>query len=328
MRIDTSHIFTINSLGEFEKQTLKIFRYQAVYNEVYKEYLSHLKINPDSVTTINNIPFLPVSFFKTRIVSAIPDKSELIFTSSGTSGQDSSKHYVHSAELYRQSFLNGFQKVYGNIQDYCILALLPSYLERSDSSLVYMVKELIKQSGCSDSGFFLKNDGALMSVIEKLNGTSQKVILLGVSFALLDLAEKHPLKLSDNFILMETGGMKGRKKEITREELYNVLCEKFGVKEIHSEYGMTELLSQAYSKGNGIYHCPPWMKIIIRDIYDPFDFVENEKAGGINVIDLANCYSCSFIETQDIGKLHSDDSFEVLGRIEGSQLRGCNLLVE
>ena len=224
--------------------------------------------------------------------------------------------------------MNGFQKAYGNIKDYCILALLPSYLERNDSSLVYMVKELIKLSGCSDSGFFLKNDEKLISVIEKYNGKSKKVILLGVSFALLDMAEKYSIKLSGNILIMETGGMKGRRKEITREELHNILYKQFGISSVHSEYGMTELLSQAYSQGNGIYRCPPWMKVIIRDPYDPFNLLENEKSGGINVIDLANQYSCSFIETQDIGKMHADGSFEVLGRLEGSQLRGCNLLVD
>lgn len=325
---DVSYIFTINSLEDFENKSLESFRFQAECCNVYKEYLSFLKIRPDAITTINKIPFLPISFFKTRIVSTSSQNPELIFTSSGTSGQESSKHYVYNAEWYRQSFLNGFQKVYGNIKDYCILALLPSYLERNDSSLVYMVKELIKLCGCSDSGFFLKNDEKLISVLEKYNGTSQKVILLGVSFALLDMAEKYSIKLSDNILVMETGGMKGRRKEITREELHNTLQKQFDINAIHSEYGMTELLSQAYSQGNGIYRCPPWMKVIIRDPYDPFNLLENEKSGGINVIDLANQYSCSFIETQDIGKLHTDGGFEVLGRLEGSQLRGCNLLVD
>jgi hypothetical protein len=217
---------------------------------------------------------------------------------------------------------------YGNPKEYCVLALLPSYLEREDSSLVYMVNKLIKLSENNDSGFFLDNTTDLNNIISKYLNSSQKVILLGVSFALIDFIERFPQQLTNNFIVMETGGMKGRKKEITRQELHQKLCLGFGINNIHSEYGMTELLSQAYSKGNGIYNSPPWMKIIIRDPYDPFQIFPQGKTGGINVIDLANYYSCSFIETQDLGKINKNESFEVIGRFDNSQIRGCNLLVE
>jgi phenylacetate-coenzyme A ligase PaaK-like adenylate-forming protein len=323
----SSGIFSISTNTDFERIALETFYYQAKSNKVYKEYLKIRKIIPEKIKRISEIPFLPISFFKTHEVTSEPAKTEIIFSSSGTTGENTSKHYVHNINLYYESFLTGFNKFYGNIEDYCILALLPSYLERDGSSLILMVKELIHKSGYSDSGFFLDNYNELSGILKKYINKSQKILLIGVSFALLDLAETFPLALSENIIVMETGGMKGRRKEITREELHEILCKQFNKSSIHSEYGMTELLSQAYSKGDGIYQCPPWMQIVIRDLYDPFSNIENGKTGGINVIDLANVYSCSFIETQDIGKLHSDGRFEVLGRLEGSQLRGCNLLV-
>jgi phenylacetate-coenzyme A ligase PaaK-like adenylate-forming protein len=324
----SSGIFSISTNTDFEKIALDTFYYQAKNNKVYEEYLSIRKIVPENIKQVSEIPFLPISFFKTHVVTTKPGESEIIFSSSGTTGENTSKHYVHDINLYSESFLTGFNKFYGNIEDYCIIALLPSYLEREGSSLIYMVKELIHKSRCSDSGFFLDNYNELSGILKKYRSNFKKVILLGVSFALLDFGENFPIELYENIIVMETGGMKGRRKEITREELHKTLCKQFGKSSIHSEYGMTELLSQAYSKGDGIYLCPPWMRIVIRDLYDPFSIIENGKAGGINVIDLANMYSCSFIETQDIGKLNSDGSFEVLGRLEGSQLRGCNLLVE
>ncbi|MBI5541298.1 MAG: acyl transferase [Bacteroidia bacterium] len=311
---------------EFENSAIETFCYQAQNNLVYKQYLKLLHIVPDKIKTINEIPFLPVSFFKTHKITT-SEFSEIIFTSSGTTGDEVSKHYVKELSLYKNSFKKCFDLFYQNPTDYCILALLPSYLEREGSSLVYMVNELIKLSNNKDSGFFLDNFSDLNNIIKKYLDSTQKVLLLGVSFALLDLVEKFPQQLSYNFIVMETGGMKGRKKEITRRELHEKLSAGFGVSNIHSEYGMTELLSQAYSKGNGKYNCPPWMKVLIRDTSDPFQLIENGKTGGINIIDLANRYSCSFIETQDLGKCYNDGSFEVLGRFDYSQVRGCNLLL-
>lgn len=323
----SSGIFEITTDTGFEKLALDTFYYQAKYSEVYKEFLAIRKIIPEKIKQVSEIPFLPVSFFKTHEITTCSKKTEIIFSSSGTTKENTSRHFVSDVEFYTKSVLTGFQRVYGNVEDYCILALLPSYLEREDSSLVYMVKELINKSKCDDSGFFLNNHHDLCDILKKHTKSDQKVLLLGVSFALLDLAEKFPMALPENIIVMETGGMKGRRKEITREELHNILCKQFAKKNIHSEYGMTELLSQAYSQGQGVFNCPPWMRVIIRDLYDPYSSLENGKTGGINVIDLANKNSCSFIETQDIGKVYSDGSFEVLGRSEGSQIRGCNLLV-
>lgn len=328
MNFDSSLLFSLKSAQDFNKLVLDNFRFQVEKNKVYNTYLSFLKRSSESVQEVNNIPFLPISFFKSHKVTTFPDKEAIIFKSSGTTGESFSSHLVYDINLYKAVFLNGFERIYGKIEDYCILALLPSYLERGDSSLVFMTEQLIKLTGCKESGFFLNNFQELSFVLQKYNNSSKKIILLGVSFALIDLAEKFPMPLSENIIIMETGGMKGRRKEITRKELHNILCEKFGKKEIHSEYGMTELLSQAYSIGEGVFKCPPWMRVVIRDIYDPFTFLEGGKTGGINIIDLANRYSCSFIETQDLGKVNKDGTFEVLGRIEDSPVRGCNLMVE
>ncbi|PIP53756.1 MAG: acyl transferase [Bacteroidetes bacterium CG23_combo_of_CG06-09_8_20_14_all_32_9] len=317
---------SISNNADFENIAFKTFWYQVKNNFVYKKYLELLKIKPESVNSISKIPFLPVEFFKSHKVTTFTEKAETVFTSSGSTGKETSKHYVHKLSVYRKSFIQSFQLFYGAPQEYCFFALLPLYLEREGSSLVYMVNELIKLSDCKDSGFFLNNISGLNQTLKKYYKSSQKVILLGVSFALLDFADALPQHLSDNFIVMETGGMKGRRKEITRTELHKTLCNKLGVTTIHSEYGMTELLSQAYSIGNGIYYCPPWMKIFIRDIYDPFSLAA-KSTGGINVIDLANQYSCSFIETQDLGKFHNNSSFEVLGRFDNSQMRGCNMFI-
>jgi phenylacetate-coenzyme A ligase PaaK-like adenylate-forming protein len=324
--VDHNEIFNISNEQEFEKVTLQVFRYQAENNEVYKEYLSYLKVDPTQVNSIIDIPFLPIEFFKSREVVSTKLSPQATFTSSGTTGNLTSRHFVPDLSIYEASFKKGFEAFYGPITDYCVLALLPSYLEREGSSLIYMMEHLIKDSGHAKSGFYLHNHEELIATLEELKKSGQKVLLLGVSFALLDLAEKYTLDLSD-VIVMETGGMKGRRKEITREELHAFLCGKLGVTEIHSEYGMTELLSQAYSKGHSLFYTPNWMKILIRDAYDPFSYEATGRSGGVNVIDLANLHSCAFIETQDLGKVHADGSFEILGRFDHSDIRGCNLLV-
>lgn len=319
-------IFEITNDVTFKKLALETFKYQAEKNWVYKKYIELLKVKVEGVEEIYDIPFLPIDFFKTHVVSSNTGKAEKIFLSSGTTASVS-KHYIYDLSLYEQSFTKGFQYFYGDIKDYCILALLPSYLERQDSSLIYMVDCLIKSTHNPESGFYLYNMEELVRKLERLNKVNQKVLLLGVSFALIDLAEKFKFKLNDRTIIMETGGMKGRRKEIVREELHEFLRKSFGVKQIHSEYGMTELLSQAYSKNKGLFKCTPWMKVLIRDINDPLNIASVERTGGINIIDLANINSCSFIATQDLGKMYSDNSFEVLGRIDNSDIRGCSLLI-
>lgn len=320
------NIFNISNRVDFEKVSIEIFKFQATNNLVYSSFLNYLNVDVNSVKNIYQIPFLPIQFFKSHKIVSSKNKVEQIFLSSGTTGMQQSKHYVTDIEFYEQSFKKGFNSFYGNIEDYTILALLPSYLERKGSSLIYMVDNLIKDSKKLESGFYLHNLKELANKLISLNKANQKVLLIGVTYALLDLIELQKFDLK-NTIVMETGGMKGQRKEMIREELHQVLCKGFGVKLIHSEYGMTELLSQAYSKGSGIFECPPWMKILIRDTEDPFTFLPNEKSGGINVIDLANINSCSFIATQDLGKTHQNNSFEVLGRFDNSDIRGCNLMV-
>ena len=319
-------IFAITNENDFEKTALRIFQYQATNNIVYKEYLKHLKFDISTVKTLTQIPFLPIDFFKSHKVVSTTKKEQAIFTSSGTTGNLTSRHYVPDLKIYEASFTKGFEQYYGAVSDYCILALLPSYLEREGSSLIYMMEKLIKDSKHEKSGFYLHNHEELIATIADLKKQNQKILLLGVSFALLDLAEKFQLDL-DDVIVMETGGMKGRRKEITREELHAFLTKRLGVEKIHSEYGMTELLSQAYSKGDSLFFTPSWMKILIRDTYDPFSYEQQGRSGGVNVIDLANIHSCSFIETQDLGRIHADGSFEILGRFDHSDIRGCNLLV-
>jgi len=310
---------------------MAVFRFQAEQNPVYRQYLHSLKIEPASVMELTEIPFLPVEFFKTFEINTKEPGNKVsvskIFSSSGTSGMEQSKHYISDISVYERSYRTAFSHFYGNIEDHCFLALLPSYLEREGSSLIYMAADLIKKSKHPDSGFYLNNYDELISKLIQLEEKKQKTILLGVTYALLDLIEKQNFQLQHT-IVMETGGMKGKRKELVREDLHSILSRGFEVNEIHSEYGMTELLSQAYSKGNGIFNCPPWMKIMIRDTNDPFCFLQENKTGGINVIDLANIYSCSFVATQDLGKINSDSSFEVLGRFDNSDIRGCNLLVE
>lgn len=317
-------IFSIASESEFERKAFQVFEYQYNNNKIYRQFCDLLNRNPSKVTSIEKIPFLPIEFFKTHSVFCGNDLPQICFSSSGTTGMVTSKHYVKNISVYEESFRKGFEFFYGKISDYTILALLPSYLERSGSSLVYMVDDLIKQN--PDSGFFLHNTNELIAKLEKMERLGRKTILIGVSFALLDLVQKHSFELK-NTIVMETGGMKGRRKELVREELHEILCEGFGVSKIHSEYGMTELLSQAYSFGNGIFRSVPWMKIYTRDPEDALSFCPNGKSGGINIIDLANIHSCSFIATQDLGKTYTDGSFEVLGRFDNSDIRGCNLLI-
>ncbi|WNM19895.1 LuxE/PaaK family acyltransferase [Flavobacterium capsici] len=324
--INTQDIFTITSQKQFDKLALKIFRFQYENNKVYSEFCNFLNVNPQEVKTVQQIPFLPIQFFKSHEVVSSTNPIQETFTSSGTTGMITSKHLVTDISLYEQSFRNAFSEFYGNIEDYAVLALLPSYLERDGSSLIYMVNDLIERSNNQHSGFYLNNYDELIEKLITLDQSGQNVLLIGVTYALLDLIEKQKFQLK-NTIIMETGGMKGKRKEIIREELHAILSEGFGVKNIHSEYGMTELLSQAYSFGSGIFECPNWMQILIRDTEDALSYVDYEKTGGINVIDLANLNSCSFIATQDLGKKYSNNSFEVLGRFDNSDIRGCNLMV-
>ncbi|MBF6608230.1 MAG: acyl transferase [Flavobacterium sp.] len=323
--ITATDIFSIVNRKNFDKIALKIFRYQYDSNLVYREFCEHLKVKKDAVKLVRQIPFLPIEFFKSHEVTTKAEV-DIEFTSSGTTGAITSRHLVHDLEIYKQSFRQGFARTYGNIEDFTVLALLPSYLQRQGSSLIYMVSDLIKASNHRDSGFYLDNIEELAQKLNELDKSGQNVILIGVSYALLDLIEYQKFNLH-NTIVMETGGMKGRRKELIREELHELLCKGFGVSKIHSEYGMTELLSQAYSTGNGVFECPPWMNILIRDPEDALAYMADGKSGGINVIDLANVYSCSFIATQDLGKVLPNDQFEILGRFDNSDIRGCNLMV-
>ena len=318
-------IFSISKTSEFEALALEIFLFQFQNNPVYRTYCDHLKKSPSTVNSVDDIPFLPIEFFKTRQVISSNEVPAIVFESSGTTSSNPSKHFVTDIGLYQQSFLKGFNNFYGPPEDYCILALLPSYLEREGSSLVYMVNDLIQQSNHPNSGFYLNNLNDLKDRLNQLQNERTKTLLIGVSFALMDLAEQFPMSLK-NVTIMETGGMKGRRQELIREELHTILKKAFNVSSIHSEYGMTELLSQAYSTGNGLFKCPPWMKIVTRDTEDPLSPQSHGKTGGINVIDLANVHSCSFIATQDLGKTHPNGTFEVLGRFDNSDIRGCNLM--
>lgn len=324
--ITSNDIFTIANQKQFEKIALKVFRFQHENNRVYRNFCDFLRVEKGTVKSIEQIPFLPIQFFKSHAVVSSTNAIQQTFTSSGTTGMSTSQHLVTDISLYEQSYRNAFSEFYGNIEDYTVLALLPSYLEREGSSLIYMVHDLIDRSNNVNSGFYLHNYDELISKLTQLDSEGQNVLLIGVTYALLDLVEKQPFNLK-NTIIMETGGMKGQRKEMIREELHQLLCEGFGVQSIHSEYGMTELLSQAYSLGNGIFECPNWMSILIRDTEDALSYVDYGKTGGINVIDLANINSCSFIATQDLGKKYPNNSFEVLGRFDNSDIRGCNLMV-
>lgn len=307
----------------FEKRALRLFKEQSQKCLPYNQYLKLLKTDVENVSSVAEIPFLPIQFFKTHSIIANGTKPAIRFSSSGTTGMERSQHLVVDLSLYEYSFRTAFENFYGTIENYRVLALLPSYLEREGSSLIYMCEDFINKSKHPQSGFYLHNLNELAEVLKEDNPT----ILLGVTYALLDLAELGPFQLN-NTIIMETGGMKGKRKEMLKDELHQKLCKAFGVDFIHSEYGMTELLSQAYSKGNGRFSTPHWMRVFSRDIEDPFSLTKNGKTGGLNIIDLANIHSCAFIATQDLGRVYTDQTFEVLGRFEQSDIRGCNLLVQ
>lgn len=310
----------------FQDKALEIFRYQASNNPVYQEYLQRISCTIKSVNSLEKIPFLPISFFKTHAIITENQTPEKVFLSSGTTGTERSKHQVADLKLYEESFRKTFDYFFGNVQDYTIFALLPSYVEQKDSSLVYMVNDLIKQTKNKDSGFYLTASHHLIEKLLERDAQGEKTLLIGVTYALLDLIERQKLQLK-NTLIMETGGMKGRRKELIKSELHAILKKGFGVQTIYSEYGMTELLSQAYSLGGTQFQTPPWMQILIREVEDPFTLLPNEKSGGINIIDLANINSCSFIATQDLGKTFANGTFEVLGRFDHSDIRGCNLMV-
>ena len=319
-------IFDIQSEQDFKDTALQVFRHQFKNNTVYRSFCDLLYVHPSDVKEVKEIPFLPIQFFKSHQILSSKEPVQEIFTSSGTTGSSTSKHLVTDVSLYERSYRKGFEHFYGNIEDYVVLALLPNYLEREGSSLVYMVDDLIRKSKNEESGFYLSNLDEIAQKLLVLSQKKQKTLLIGVTYALLDLIEKQQFQL-ENTIVMETGGMKGRRKEIIRSELHQLLSEGFGVDKIHSEYGMTELLSQAYSNGKGVFDCPPWMKILTRDTEDALTILESHKTGGLNVIDLANYNSCSFIATQDLGKVYADGKVEILGRFDHSDIRGCNLMV-
>ncbi|SHL69218.1 Acyl-protein synthetase, LuxE [Chitinophaga jiangningensis] len=323
--VSTDQIFSLTPEG-LEATALELFHFQYRTNAIYRAYTDAIHVRPEQVNSILNIPYLPIQFFKTHRVVCGDFEPELIFESSGTTQTINSKHLVKYSNVYTESFMTAFEMFYGPVEDYVIVGLLPSYLERQHSSLVRMVQEMIERSGKPESGFYLYEHDKLYQALQSLHARQQKVLLIGVTFGLLDFAEKYELQL-DHTIVMETGGMKGRREEWTRQEVHQYLKERLGVNVIHAEYGMTELLSQAYSKGNGLFMTPPWMKILLRDENDPFDLRAGKGAGVINVIDLANIYSCAFIATEDIGKIHDDGQFEVLGRLDNSALRGCSLMV-
>lgn len=319
--------FSIKSQEEFDALALDVFQYQAVNCAVYRSFITALSIQAGQIKHPGEIPFLPIEFFKKHKVISGSDSEEIIFYSSGTGGQFTSRHFVTELALYRESFLQAFNHFYGDIQKYAFLALLPSYLEREGSSLIFMVDELIKRSDKEVSGYFLHDHQRLYDTLHDLKREKTPTFLLGVSYALLDFVENHQIDFPE-LIVMETGGMKGKRKEIIKPELHSRLCQGFNTPAIHAEYGMTELLSQAYSFGKGAYRCPPWMRVSIRDLNDPFSLLPTGTTGGVNVIDLANLNSCSFLATQDLGKLHRNGTFEILGRFDNSDIRGCNLMVD
>ena len=316
-------IFQNHSTTKFTDLALEIFHFQATNNAVYKDYLKYLNIETSAIKKLEDIPYLPIELFKTQEVICEPNNRRVTYSSSGTGGVQS-KHIVHDLSIYEDSFIKGFEYFYGDIKDYTVLALLPSYMERTGSSLIYMCEKLIQLSKREESGFYLNEHELLFKTLTKLEAENKKTLLIGVSFGLLDFTENYSLELK-NTVVMETGGMKGRRKEMIREELHEILGTGFGMQKIHSEYGMTELLAQAYSKGNSLFKCPPWMKVSCRDTNDPLSV--NKTKGGINIIDLANVHSCSFIATQDLGRIHENGDFEVMGRFDSSDIRGCNLMV-
>ena len=322
--LNADKIFNVDDKN-FEQIAFEVFQFQYINNNIYKSYCDLLKKTPSNIGDISGIPFLPISFFKSHSVMCTK-KYDKVFHSSGTTNENLSKHYVSDIHIYEQSFLKNFIDNYGDPKDYVILGLLPNYMENENSSLIYMVNNLIELSESNDSGFFLKEYDFIIKKMKSLARENKKIILVGVSYALLDLTESKNLNF-ENTIIIETGGMKGRRREMIKKELHETLKERTGLKKIHSEYGMTELLSQAYSKGDGIFSCPNWMRVFIRDINDPNFLYSNNKSGGINIIDLANINSCSFIATEDMGSLHKNGNFEIMGRIDHTDTRGCNLLV-
>lgn len=318
------NIFQVGE-NSFEKQALALFRFQAEHGPVYRAYIRALGVDPGKVTRITDIPFLPIRFFKTHKVVTTDFPPDLLFESSGTTGTINSKHWVKDPGLYERSFLEGFRHFYGEPKDWCILGLLPSYLERKHSSLVYMVEHLVRLSGHPAGGFYLYEHERLAQQLVSLEQEGQQTLLIGVTFGLLDFAQDYTLSLKHT-VVMETGGMKGRREEWTREQVHGMLKEHLGVDAVHSEYGMTELLSQGYSRGDGIFRSVPWMRPYIRDEDDPL-LVRERGKGVLNIIDLANVYSCAFIGTEDLGHIYEDGSFEVLGRVDNSDIRGCSLLL-
>lgn len=325
MTLSKEQVFSISN-AQFNATALQVFRHQAANCAVYAKFIEGLKVDATKVKRVEQIPFLPVEFFKSHPVASNNNDIEVTFSSSGTTGITTSRHLVTDVSWYVESFRRAFRLFYGDIENYTLLALLPSYLEREGSSLIYMADDLIKQSHNPDSGFYLYNYEELYHQLKKQQQAKKPTLLIGVTFALLDFVEQHPINFPE-LIVIETGGMKGKRKEMIREELHETLCRGFGVDTIHSEYGMTELLSQAYSSGNGIFNTPPWMRIITRDTNDPISLISYGKTGGVNIIDLANVNSCSFIATQDLGKVYTDGSFEILGRFDNADIRGCNLLI-
>ncbi|MCB0480453.1 MAG: acyl transferase [Flavobacteriales bacterium] len=325
MVFSENDIFTVEGNKQFLRFSLEIFHYQKENNPVYSQYVSLLLGKDYTPQSLQEIPFLPISFFKTHRVKTGLFDHELSFSSSGTTGTTTSTHYVKSATIYHQSFVRGFERFFGHPSGFCFLGLLPSYLERDGSSLLYMVDQLMTISSHPSNGFYLNNHKQLAEVIKQLESKNQPTILFGVTFGLLDFFETHPIKLK-NVKIIETGGMKGRRKELTRQEVHQFLSEQTGSQNIYSEYGMTELLSQAYSLKDGLFECPNWMRVMTRKTNDPLSIESHGKTGGINVIDLANLHSCSFIATQDLGKTNKNGQFEILGRFDNSDLRGCNLM--
>ncbi len=320
-------IFSIRTRQAFDDACMKTFHHQARHGAIYKEYLSLIHVDPATIRQPEAIPCLPIAFFKNHRIITGHEPPQRVFTSSGTTGTVQSQHYVVDTAVYERSFRTAFAEFYGHPADMAILALLPSYSEREGSSLIYMVDDLIRQSRHPQSGYFLYNHNDLYDALQALKAAGTPTLLIGVTYALLDFVENHVIDFPQ-LMIMETGGMKGRRREMIREEVHDRLCRGFHVTEIHSEYGMTELLSQAYSRGGGRFRCPPWMDIYIRDTNDPFDLLPLNRTGAINIIDLANIHSCAFIATQDLGRKHADGSFEVLGRFDQSDIRGCNLLVQ
>lgn len=322
-----AEIFSVSGTRSFERLALEIFRFQAAGCPVYREYIDLLGVDPEKVDSLYSIPFMPISFFRDHTVLTGDGPAAKVFLSSGTTGVRQSRHHLKDPAIYDRSLEEGFRLFYGDPSQYAVMGLLPSYLEREGSSLIYMVNRLMQLSGNDMGGFFLSDHAALLRSVDRARGAGVKVLLIGVTFALLDLAEEQPQDLSD-LIVMETGGMKGRRREMIREEVHEILMKAFGVSSVHSEYGMTEMLSQAWSAGGGLFNTPPWMKVLIRDSHDPADHTDEPgAAGGISIIDLANLWSCSFIATADLGRMHPGGQFEVQGRFDEADIRGCNLLV-